>query len=163
MINRKGFLPLLSFLLMTSITGVAAAQVANMNQPQQSPRQQTVAQTRVSPARSRNLTPLLSKIWRVASAPSQPANGSIYIFLANGTLLQTSCVETYRIGTWTINKAQPDVLRVVEDGQLAYTAKITELTNTTLRLEKTLVRSNERQNLTLTAVEREFVCPDLPK
>src|SRR5438309_1441258 len=33
------------------------------------------------------LGPLFSHIWRLTKAPSQPAAGTIYIFLANGTLL----------------------------------------------------------------------------
>jgi hypothetical protein len=110
-----------------------------------------------------NLTQLFSRIWRVTDAPAQPAPGSLFIFLPNGTLLETSCVETYRIATWTIDKSAPTVLRVMEDGQLAFTAAITELTDTTLKLQNTLVRSNEQQTVTLTAVEEEFVCPDLPR
>jgi hypothetical protein len=111
----------------------------------------------------RDLTQLFSRIWRVTNAPSKPASGSIYIFLANGTLLETSCVETYRIATWTIDKKAPSVLRVVEDQQLTFTAAITELTDTTLRLSQDLVRSHEKRTITLTAVEQEFVCPDMPK
>jgi len=65
----------------------------------------------------------------VTKAPSQPPSGSIYIFLSNGTLLQTSCVETYRVAAWTVDKSAPRVLRVVEDGQLACTAKIAQLTD----------------------------------
>jgi hypothetical protein len=112
---------------------------------------------------SRDLTQLFSRIWQITNASSKPAAGSIYIFLPNGTLLQTSCVETYRIATWTIDKRAPSVLRVVEDKQLAFTAVISELTDSTLRLQQTLARSNERRNITLRAVEREFVCPDLPR
>lgn len=120
------------------------------------------------PARSKtvaagNLTQLFSRIWRVTKAPSKPAPNSIYIFLPNGTLLQTSCVEPYRIATWTIDKKTPRVLRVVEDGRLAFTAAIAQLTNTTLRLQLNLVRSKEKQDIVLTAVEQEFVCPDLPR
>jgi hypothetical protein len=81
--------------------------------------------------------------------------------LPNGTLLETSCVETYRIATWTIDKSSPQELRVVEDRQLAFTANITKLTNTTLRLQQHLVRSKETRELTLAAVEGELVCPDL--
>lgn len=110
-----------------------------------------------------DLTQLFSRIWQVTDAPAQPASGSIYIFLANGTLLETSCVETYRIATWTIDKAAPRVLRVVEDGQPAFTATITELSDTTLRLQQSLASSGDKQDVTLTAVEQEFVCPDLPK
>ena len=112
-------------------------------------------------ATNADLTQLFSRVWRITKAPSQPAAGSIYIFLPNGTLLTTSCGETYRIATWTIDKKAPRVLRVVEDGQLAFTAAIAGLTNTTLRLQQNLVRSNEKRDLTLTAVEQEFVCPDL--
>jgi hypothetical protein len=63
----------------------------------------------------------------------------------------------------TINKESPRVLRVVEDDRLAFTAAIAELSNTTLKLQENLVLSNEKKDITLTAVEQEFVCPDLPK
>jgi hypothetical protein len=48
------------------------------------------------------LNALFNRIWRISDAPFGPASGSIYIFLANGTLLETSCVETYRIATWSV-------------------------------------------------------------
>jgi hypothetical protein len=110
-----------------------------------------------------DLGPLFSHIWRVNKAPSPPPLGNIFIFLANGTLLETSCTETYRIATWTIDKTSPRELQVVEDRELAFTANIKELTDSTLSLQKHLVRSKETQDETLTAVEGEFVCPDLPK
>jgi len=112
-----------------------------------------------------DLTQLFSRIWRFtdSNSPSKPPLSSIYIFLPNGTLLETSYTETYRIATWTIDKQAPLVLRVVEDGQLAFTATIGELTDTRLRLQQILVRSNERRELILTAVEKEFVCPDFRK
>lgn len=112
---------------------------------------------------SGDLTQLFSRVWRVTKAPSTPAPGSIYVFLPNGTLLQTSCGEPYRIAGWTIDKAAPRVLRVNEDGQLAYTATIASLSDTTLQLQKTLVRSKENQAVTLTAVQQEYVCPDTRK
>jgi hypothetical protein len=118
------------------------------------------AQSRATDA---GLSQLQGRIWKVTQAASQPAAGSIYIFLPNGTLLQTSCVETYRISTWSPDKSGPGVIRVVEDGQPAFTAKIAEATPKKLRLEQTLIRSKEKQSLTLEAVEREFVCPDLRK
>lgn len=99
----------------------------------------------------------------MSKAPSQPAPGSIYIFLPNGTLLETSCVETYRVATWTVEKKFPRQLKVVEDRQLAFLANIEELTDTTLHLKKELVRSKETQEVTLDAVDGEFVCPDLRK
>jgi hypothetical protein len=54
-------------------------------------------------------------------------------------------------------------MRVVEDGQLAFTAEIIALNNTILELQQTLVQSNENRRLSLTAVAEEFVCPDLPR
>ena len=93
----------------------------------------------------------------------QPASGSIYVFLQNGTLLETSCGETYRVALWTIDKSAPRVLRVAEDGQLAFTATIADLSDKKLRLQQELVRSKEKREITFAAVEGEFVCPDLPK
>ena len=110
-----------------------------------------------------SLAPLFSRVWRITKAPTPPAPGSIYVFLPNGTLLETSCVETYRIAAWTIDKNSPRELRVVEDRQPAFTAQIEELTDTTLRLQKRLTRNKETQDVTLSAVEGEFVCPDMPK
>lgn len=118
-------------------------------------------QTSASP--SGDLTRLFSHIWRVTAAPSEPAPGSINIFLPNGTLLQTSCVETYLIGEWTVDKARPQILQVSENGQPTYRAEILELTDTTLRLKRQLIPSNETQEVTLTAVENQFTCPDLPR
>ena len=106
------------------------------------------------------LAPLFGKIWQ-ATTPSAP--GSLYIFLPNGTLLMTSCVETYRIATWTADPKHPDVMRVVEDGVPTYTLTINKATDRNLQLKQTLTRGKEKKELTLQAVEKEFVCPDLPK
>jgi hypothetical protein len=115
------------------------------------------------PLRGRDLTQLFSHIWQITNAPLKPVPGSIYVFLANGTLLETSCAETYRIARWSIDKSNPSALRVVEDGQLAFTASIVQLSSQRLRLQQTLAHGSETRNIALTAVEREFVCPDLPK
>ena len=114
-------------------------------------------------ASGRDLTRLFSRIWQLTDAPSKPAPGSIYIFLSNGTLLETSCVETYRIAAWSVDEKELSVLSVVEDRKLAFRAEIIELTERTLRLRQILTRTNESRNLTLKAVEQEFVCPDLPR
>lgn len=114
-------------------------------------------------ASGQDLTVLFSRVWRMTQAPSEPAPGSIYVFLPNGTFLQTSCVETYALSGWTVDKDAPNVLKVSENGQVALTAEILELTNTTLRLRQTLVRSGDTQEVTLSAMEDEFICPDLPR
>ena len=72
-------------------------------------------------------------------------------------------METYRIATWTVDKATPRELHVVEDRQLAFTANIVELSDSALRLQKQLVRSKETQDVRYSAIEGEFVCPDMPK
>jgi hypothetical protein len=158
-------------LTLIGLTACSQSSTAGNSQPEAnvavSPTTPVQAQKPASPASpssttgsSGNLTQLFSRVWRVTKAPSTPAPGSIYVFLPNGTLLQTSCGETYRIASWTIDKAAPSVLRVNEDGQLAYTARIASLSDTTLQLQRTLVRSKETQALTLTAVQQEYVCPD---
>jgi hypothetical protein len=113
-------------------------------------------------AAGEDLTPLFSHIWRVVDAPNK-APGAIYVFLASGTVLETSCVETYRIATWTIDKKSPRTLQVIEDGRLAFTATITGTSKNTLRLHQELPFSKEKRDITLAAVRGEFVCPDMPK
>jgi len=71
--------------------------------------------------------------------------------------------ETHRIATWTVDKASPRELRLVEDKQLAFTANLTELSDSTLRLEKYLARSKEKEDVMYAAVDGEFARPDLPK
>jgi hypothetical protein len=92
-----------------------------------------------------------------------PPAGSIYVFLPNGTLLETSCVETYRVATWTADKNAPRTMRVVEDKRLAFTAVVTELNASTLKLEQRLSHGNEEHVLILTAIDGEYVCPDMPR
>jgi hypothetical protein len=110
-----------------------------------------------------SFAPLLNRIWRVSNSSYGPASGAIYIFLSNGTLLETSCVETYRIAVWSVDKAQPDTLRAVEDQQQVFTAKVGEASGGTLHLHQRMIRSAETRDITLTAVDGEFVCPDQPK
>jgi hypothetical protein len=115
-------------------------------------------------ATNTNPDQLFGRIWRISKATSAPAPGSIYIFLSNGTLLETSCVETYRVATWTADRKDPGVLQITEDGRPAFTAKVIESTDKMLRLQQTLLMGGkESRELTLTSVDQEFVCPDLRK
>jgi hypothetical protein len=107
--------------------------------------------------------PLLNRVWKISDAPYGPASGSIYIFLQNGTLLETSCVETYRIATWSVDPEKPEMLRVVEDGREAFTATLRDVRVNSLHLRQTLLHEKEPRDVTLTAVDGEFVCPDLKK
>jgi hypothetical protein len=143
------------FLIAVLSMGLAGCSVSHNKAPENS-----------KPAKQQSggdIKQLFSTTWRANDLVSRSAPGSILIFLPNGTLLEGSCVETYRIATWTIEKRTPPILRVVEDHQLAFTAEIVELTSNSLRLQQRLVRSRENRNLILQAVHGEFVCPDLPK
>jgi hypothetical protein len=106
---------------------------------------------------------LVTRVWRVTEAPSQPAFGSVYIFLANGTLVETSCGEPYRIALWKRDPNDARVVQVTEDKQPAFVGTIRELSETTLRIDQKLTRLEDVRPLTFTAVKVEFVCPDLPK
>jgi hypothetical protein len=110
-----------------------------------------------------DFAPLVARIWRISASPYGPASGSIYIFLPNGTLLETSCVETYRIATWSADPDEQRSLRVIEDQRPAFSATLSEVCGNTLHLHQELLHSSETRELTLTAIDGEFVCPDLPK
>ena len=121
-----------------------------------------LAQNTSSPSPASDLAPLFANIWRITSATPYPNSGSIYVFLRNGTLLETSCVETYRIATWKADPKTPGTLEVTEDGRPAFTASILSLTSHDLRLRQTLAFGNhEVHEVTLTAIDKEFVCSDM--
>jgi hypothetical protein len=121
------------------------------------------AQTPVQRPES-NLTQLVSHIWRITSPTPYPNSSSIYIFLPSGTLLETSCAETYRIATWKVVPNQPDTLEVTEDGRTAFTATIRKVNDTDLLLRQSLaIGDHVVKELTFTAINKEFVCPDMPK
>src|SRR5215469_3892088 len=101
---------------------------------------------------------LIGRIWKIEQ-PLSGFVGSIYVFLENGTLLETSCKETYRIAKWSTD-ADSRTIQVVEDGQPAFTATILEAGGENVRLERKL-RHGETDELKLDAVTGEFVCPDL--
>lgn len=111
-----------------------------------------------------NLTQLFSRAWRVSPSPYGPAAGSIYVFLPNGTLLETSCVETYRVATWTADPANQQTLQIVEDARPAFTAVFTTDNEQTIHMKQTLLLgTREQKDFTLTGVDKEFVCPDMKK
>ena len=134
-------------------------------------------------AQTGSLAPLFDHAWRIAAANPAPAPGSIYVFLHNGTLLETSCVETYRIATWSIDPAAPRTINVTEDGRPAFAASLisfhpstrtrtkrepgSAVTYTvgmaTLHLKQTLLPGNQARDLTLTSINKEFTCPAVPR
>lgn len=119
------------------------------------PVQNPPAQENAVPITVRQLT---GRIWKIEQ-PLSGFLGSIYVFLQNGTLLETSCKETYRIAKWSTD-ADSRTIQVVEDGQPAFTATILEAGPENVRLQRKL-RHGETDELKLTAMTGEFVCPDL--
>jgi hypothetical protein len=99
---------------------------------------------------------LVNTVWKV-TAPAGRARGSFYIFLSDGTLVMTSCVETYRLATWRSDAAGR--IAIAEDEAVKYEAEILEIQDRQARLRLDL--RNERIELTLHAADAPYVCPDL--
>jgi hypothetical protein len=107
---------------------------------------------------------LLGRIWKLPTTPHGAAAGAIYVFLPNGTLLETSCVETYRVATWSSDKNDARTLHVVEDQRPVFDATIKASSDNAIQLQQKLAMGGrESRNLTLTAIDKEFVCPDMKK
>ncbi len=100
---------------------------------------------------------LVNTVWRVTSGNRAP--GTLFVFLSNGTLVMTSCVEVYRLATWRAETT--DRLTIVEDTAVQYTADIQALSQNSLSLRLNL--RSEQVDLTLEAAQAPFVCPDLPR
>lgn len=101
---------------------------------------------------------LLNHVWELTSPEGRPPR-SIYVFLPDGSLLMTSCVETYRIASWKLDAGKQIEIR--EDAQTRYLAAITELTDSTLKLKLNLI--SEEIELGFRKAEPQTVCPDLPR
>ena len=98
---------------------------------------------------------LLNKVWRVTAPPGKPL-GSMYVFLPDGTLLMTSCVETYRLAKWSANS--DGTLTITEDAATTYRATY-QAADRTAKL--TFELKNERMSVDLRVADTPFVCPDL--
>ena len=99
---------------------------------------------------------LVNKVWLV-TAPTNRAPGSFYIFLSDGTLVMTSCVETYRLATWRSDAAGR--IAIAEDQAVKYEAEIIEIQDRLARLRLDL--KNDGVELTLHLADAPYVCPDL--
>jgi len=101
--------------------------------------------------------PLVNTVWRVTSGNRAP--GTLFVFLSNGTLMMTSCVEVYRLATW--RSETTDRLTIVEDTTVQYTADILALSQDRLSLRLNL--RSEQVELRFEPAQAPFVCPDLPR
>lgn len=100
---------------------------------------------------------LANTVWHV-TAPTDTPLGSLYIFLSDGTLMMTSCVETYRLAQWR-PVGDGRRITIAEDRTVSYQAEFEETDARHLALH--LLLRDERRSLTLEAAAVPFVCPDL--
>jgi hypothetical protein len=98
-----------------------------------------------------------NRVW-IDESPDAP-RGSLRAFLSDGTLVMTSCAETYRLAPW----------RWVENGTLVW-----EEDGRVLRAEIAVVErdvmgmvvdlgNGERLTQRFKAAKAPIVCPDLPR
>jgi len=130
------------------------ASCSQRQDPIESPAQTGAAAPSPSTTESR----LTNKAWLI-TAPAGRAPGSLYVFLADGTLMMTSCVETYRLATWQLQG--DDRLVVTEDPTTRYVVRVIDVGERELRLRLELV--GENVDLELRAADAPIVCPDLPR
>lgn len=102
-------------------------------------------------------SPLVSKVWRQVSPADAPL-ATLYIFLPDGTLVQTSCTEVYRLSTWRADGDRSVV--ITEEPSPPYAAEFEAEGDRRLRLRFKL--GGEWQPWkTLEVAQTPFVCPDL--
>ncbi len=99
---------------------------------------------------------LTNRIW-IRTSPDSPL-GSMLIFLSDGTLLQDSCGETYRLSQWRADDV--DSIRWQED-TAEVRAAVVKLTEADLTLRLDLVSGVGIA--TYVAATVPYVCPDLPR
>lgn len=100
---------------------------------------------------------LRNRVWIDQSA--QAPQGTLRAFLSDGTLVMTSCVETYRLAPWRwVSNA-----RIVweEDGTNV-NAEIVVVSDDTLILAVELADGSSETH-TFKAAQSPVVCPDLPR
>jgi hypothetical protein len=98
---------------------------------------------------------LTNRVW-VSAANSPP--GGMLIFMSDGTLLQDSCWETYRLSQWRL---QPGQRIVWQEDTEEISATIEVLTATELTLRLALRSGPLEQSYVAAAVP--YVCPDMPR
>ena len=99
---------------------------------------------------------LTNRVW-IRTSPDPPL-GSMLIFLSDGTLLQDSCGETYRLSRWRADDL--DTIRWQED-TAEIRATVVKLTEADLTLRLDLVSGVG--TATYVAATVPYVCPDLPR
>ena len=99
---------------------------------------------------------LTNRVW-IRTSPDPPL-GSMLVFLSDGTLLQDSCGETYRLSQWRADDV--DSIRWQED-TAEVRATVVKVTEADLTLRLDLVSGVG--TATYVAATVPYVCPDLPR
>lgn len=114
----------------------------------------TVSATMHAQSRSREEPdPIAGKVWAETTRDAAP--GSLRIFLPDGTLVSTSCVETYRLSRWT--RLAPTRISWQEDGA-RIDAEILQLSGSELKLRLRLVGGAREE--TFAAAAGPTTCPE---
>jgi hypothetical protein len=110
----------------------------------------------VAPAASSEDAPLTNRVW-VRDVGAGEIPGGMLVFLDDGTLIQDSCWETYRLSQWTKSGEQ---VSWTEDA-MEVSADVVSLDDSELTLRLNLPAGAEEQKFR--AAETPFVCPDMPR
>lgn len=100
---------------------------------------------------------LVNRVW-IRSDGEDDLPGRKLIFLSNGTLVQDSCWEPYRLSAW--RRELPNRLQWTEDSAVVQ-ADVQSLTENELVLR--LVVPNETQDQHFRVTVGPYVCPDMKR
>jgi len=98
----------------------------------------------------------VDRVW--TSTDPSAAPGSLRVFVSDGTLLMTSCVEVYRLARW--RQIRENQIEWEEDGR-PIQATIANVNADRLHLRLQLV--SEVREEAYEIAESPTVCPDLPR
>jgi hypothetical protein len=101
----------------------------------------------------------VNKAWWLRAPQGAHPIGTMYIFLSDGSLLMTSCRETYRLATW--RPASRGRITIEEDAAVRYDAIVEEVNPRELHVR--LILKNEELNYALEPAPVPYVCPDMPR
>jgi hypothetical protein len=106
-----------------------------------------------------NVGTWVNKAWWMRVPQGAHPIGAMYIFLSDGSLLMTSCRETYRLATW--RPASRGRITIEEDAAVRYDAIVEEVNPRELHVR--LILKDEELKYALEPAPVPYVCPDMPR